>query len=180
LRGRKDDDAQCARVQRWLEAAVAKQPDVTALLAHLGSLHGIRRHYAEAIACYRQVLDREPQNPLALNNLAWILALKEGRGEEALQLIERAMDVVGEIPELLDTRAMARLTLGQAELAAKDMEEAVAQAPSPSHYFHLARAQLAVDNRPAAEAAWRKAAALGLKPDPLERAAYQELQSQLE
>ena len=72
---------------------------------------------AEAVTVYREVLRREPDNVLALNNLAWTLSLDrrdEAKVRESLTYIQRAIDLAGPLDELLDTRARILFESGQA------------------------------------------------------------------
>ena len=48
---------------------------------------------------------------MALNNLAWLLALQHKNGTEALKFINRAIDLAGPVAELFDTRAIVHLAL---------------------------------------------------------------------
>src|SRR5262249_39182417 len=105
----------------------------------------------------------------------WLQVLQAGNGAEALKTVQRAIDIAGPIPELLDTRAVVYLALGQPDQAVKDLEEAVADTPTAHRYFHLAQAHLAVNHRAAAAAALRQGRALGLSGktvDPLERKVF--------
>jgi predicted Zn-dependent protease len=117
-----------------------------------------------------------------LNNLAWLLALARHQGEEALQLINRALDVGSASPELRDTRAVIYLTMKQDDRAVQDLDEVVAESPSLAMaYFHRAWARLSKDRRDAARdlAMARK---LGLKVErlhALELPPYQQLESAL-
>jgi tetratricopeptide (TPR) repeat protein len=147
---------------------------------HLAVLRNLQGRYPEAEALYRKVAaGADPKAAaMALNNLAWLLALKDGKTAEALELVKRAMEQVGPEPGLLDTRAVVYLKMGQGDQAVKDLEAALADREMPSAYFHLAQAHQLAGNRFAAAVAWRKAAALGLTADgldPLERAAYDQL-----
>jgi len=63
------------------------------------------------------------------NNLAFLLALEGDSHEEALKLIQAAIDEAGPHPALLDTRGVVHLTGGNADLAIKDLLQVVAQAP---------------------------------------------------
>jgi tetratricopeptide (TPR) repeat protein len=148
----------------------------------LANLHDLRSRYQDAEAIYLQVIERDGRNAMALNNLAWLLALKDGKGDQALLLINRAIDIVGPIPEFLDTRALASLTLGRSDLALADLEESVRPSLAASVLalinFHLVQAyQMAGKPREAAKA-WRAAKASGLEATalhPLELKKYQEL-----
>jgi hypothetical protein len=75
------------------------------------------------------------------------------------------------------------MKLGLAFQAIKDLEDAIAEAPTGARLFHLAQAQLLAKNKVAAVAALQKAKNLGFKPEnlhPLERPRYQELVAALE
>jgi tetratricopeptide (TPR) repeat protein len=176
------DRAQAERVERWLQAALEKEPKAAALQAALGALHIFQGRYDDAQACYRKALAAEARNVGALNNLAWLLALRGGDPAEALGLVQQAVEAAGPDASLLDTRALIQLARGRRDLALVDLRAAVAARPSPVLYFHLARACLPGDRKGAAEA-WQQASRLGLSEgrlDPLERAAYRELRAELE
>jgi hypothetical protein len=120
---------------------------------------------------------------MALNNLAWFLTLRERGGAEALRLVNEAIGRAGPEAALLDTRAVVCLALRQSRQALRDLQDAIAQAPTGPRYFHLAQAhRLARDHRAARET-FRKARAEGLRSqdlDPLERPAYEELRAELD
>ncbi len=166
--------ADAARAERWLKAALAAKPRSPALLLALADLHDQREQLDQAQATYREVLKIEPNNAIACNNLAVMLALQD-KGAEAKELTGRALDVAGPTPFLLDTRALAHMALGQHEQAVTDLEEALARQPTGTRYYHLARAYQSQKNRGGAAAALRKAKSLGLTAaalHPLERKAY--------
>jgi tetratricopeptide (TPR) repeat protein len=174
------DDALFRRVTDRLEEAVRKQPEVLSLQFDLANLYSRQGRYREAEALLRRVQERDQGSEGPLNNLAWVLAA-EGKGEEALPLINRAIALVGPEPGLLDTRALAYIATGQRDLAVKDLQEAIAASPSADKYLHLAQALMPQD-RKAASAAFRKAEALGLDATKLaqfEREAYARLSAQI-
>ena len=124
----------------WLIAAADERPDLSGLTVKLAfiSLHDGR--FDEAEQLNRRALASDPENAEALNNLAWLLALRNNdKTPEALQLINRAIELHGANPSLLDTRAVALIRAGQGELAIKDLGEARAQNPQSVNYaVHLA------------------------------------------
>jgi cellulose synthase operon protein C len=133
---------------------------------------------AEAAALYRGVLERDPNNVFALNNLAWLLAPRPDQAKEALALVEKALAARGKMGELLDTRARVYLTLGDADAAIHDLEEAIAGQPSAVRYFHLALAHQRKANPAAAQLALRLANDRGLSPKalhPSDRAVYEQM-----
>jgi tetratricopeptide (TPR) repeat protein len=169
------------RVAGWLEAAIKDHPTTMSLLLSLAELRNLQGRYPEGESLYRQALDRENDNLLALNNLAWLLA-KTGRGAEALVLINQAIEAAGPLSQLLDTRAIVYLALNQGGPAVVDLQEAIAQDPNAAQYFHLAQAHWLAKNRSAAVGALRQAQDQRLKVDdlhPLERPAYDQLRSEL-
>jgi tetratricopeptide (TPR) repeat protein len=172
------------RVEGWFNAARPKSAAAaTALLLCRADLCDLQGHYADAIVLYRQVLERDRDNTVALNNLAYLLALKEGQHKTSLELLKHAIDVAGPVPELLDSRALIHLSMGQSALAIKDLQEAIEDTPMPVACFHLAQAHHMTKNRAAAVIALRKAKKAGLKVEQLhalERPAYRTLQAELD
>jgi tetratricopeptide (TPR) repeat protein len=173
------------KVQAWLRDIQRQQPDRVAFLLHQADLCDLQGQYAEAEKFYRQVLDRDDRNVVALNNLAWLIAQRGGDRREALRLINRAIDLAGPHGELLDTRALVQLTMEKSDHEVlADLQEAVRQTPTPSRYLHLARArQLAQDRAAASRALHQEAANDRIEPDdlhPLERPAYERLLADLQ
>jgi tetratricopeptide (TPR) repeat protein len=175
-------DQQCQRVAGWLEDAIARHP---AKLILLDQLAAVRRHqgrYQETIDLYRRLLEKDKANLVAMNNLAWLLALR-GKGSDALTVIQRAIELGGPRPEALDTRAVIYLTLGQSKKAVADLEDALAETPTAHRYFHLAQAYHQANDPKAALRALQKARDLGLTEstiDPLEQTAYRQVVAALE
>jgi tetratricopeptide (TPR) repeat protein len=159
--------AQCARVAGWVEELLKKAPQNANLLTALASLRSRQGEFDESIGLYRRALSHNPNHALAMNNLAYLLAVKEGNGTEALALLNRAEAIVGPLPELFDTRAVVLLTLKQADQAIELLEDVVAVKPSGPGYFHLSQAHLAARKPEAALLDWRQAMALGLKSTDL-------------
>ncbi|MEZ6188069.1 MAG: FG-GAP-like repeat-containing protein [Planctomycetota bacterium] len=84
--------------------------------------HHQAERYPEAIAGYRRALERWPENPQALNNLAWLRVTAKDPAlrdpDAALSLAERAV-AVDPTPEYLDTLAVALDALGRHREAAR-------------------------------------------------------------
>jgi len=69
----------------------ATGPERSMALTCQGNIYSARRQLPEAEARYRAALAANPDNPVALNNLAWQLA-QEGRAlDEAERLIRQAI-----------------------------------------------------------------------------------------
>ncbi len=108
------------------------------------------------------MLKVNPQSVVALNNLAWLLSRRRADCEEAALLIERAIDLYGPRPDLLDTRGMIRFQAGKPDLAVIDLSSVTAEAPSAGRFLHLARAQAAFGQRQAARQSMARARSAGL------------------
>jgi tetratricopeptide (TPR) repeat protein len=177
---------QRARVEGWLKTALAKPPASLVLRFYLADLYNAQERYADMITLYWQILKDNGRDAGVLNNLAFLLALNQGETTKALQLVDQGMTVVGESPELLDTRALIYLTIGKAKAkeAVDDLNKAIAQMPlqRASQYFHRARAHLMMGKRLDAQRDFDEAKRLGLNPSnlhALERPRYEEVLNQL-
>jgi tetratricopeptide (TPR) repeat protein len=182
LRTGRGDAVQQRRVAKWLADADRQHPRSVSLLLMQADLEMYRDRHAAATALYRQVLKREPQNIVALNNLAFLLGLSKGDTRLALQLIDKGMKAAGPTADLLDTQATIYLAEGKAGPARKAVRAAIAQTPSAMAYFHLAQAEWLAKNTAAARLAFAKATELGLKADdlhPLERPTLRKLKRDL-
>jgi tetratricopeptide (TPR) repeat protein len=169
------NNKQCERVARSLEAALRKKPESSPLLTHLAAVRNRQGRFEDVVKTYRQILWLEERNATALNNLAFLLVWQKGKAKEALALIDRAIEIRGPRPTYLDTRALVALALGKTEQAVKDLQQVVAEDPSASSYFHLARALEMQKRRAEARAALAKAKDSKLAEadlHPLERPGY--------
>jgi tetratricopeptide (TPR) repeat protein len=111
---------------------VAPRPDVAAFYA--SRLRANDQH-SEAAAVYREVLEAEPNNALALNNLADLLA-DMGELAEAEQRARQANDVVEDNPQLMDTLAWVLHRRGEHKEALGILDRAIPLAPKTAviHY----------------------------------------------
>jgi tetratricopeptide (TPR) repeat protein len=94
----------------------------------------------EAVTLYRNALAADPQNWLALNNLASLLT--ESAPDEAILLAERAVGLAPDMPELHDTLGLAQLKAGKLDLAEQTFEAMRAEQPSaalPTYRLGLVR-----------------------------------------
>lgn len=187
------DDSEARKVEEKINAVSREQGESPIFDLALGQLYYQRQRYAEAEQSYRSALRQDSENRIGLNNLAWLLTLRSRKPEEALELVNRAIARTGtaedlyeraansSVPNLLDTRAITYLALGQAETALKDLEPAVAHVPTRNGCYHLALAYRMAGNGEAAERALKQAANLGFRSeqvDPLERKAVEQMMNQ--
>ena len=141
-----------------LAKAVEDHKGDAGLLSSLASLRVVQQRTGDAIQLYRRVLKLRPKDAVALNNLATLLSEEEDTGEEALQLIEQAIRIVGPQAALLDTKGTILIYDGKADQAVPLLEEAATAAkPDPRYYLHLAAAYHQLGETEKAREAFKKA-----------------------
>ena len=91
-----------AGAQKPLEAATAREPRFTDAQMLLASLYEVSAQYDLAIERYRAILAERPNDALALNNLAYGLAVHQQKPDEALPLARKAYTLL-KIVESADT-----------------------------------------------------------------------------
>jgi tetratricopeptide (TPR) repeat protein len=180
---------QLQQVETILTTAAAADKLPTPLLTVLGVLKITQGQPEKAEAYYRQVLTRDPNDFRAHNNLALLLALSDKKTDEALELINRAIELAGAQSGLLDSLAVVRIAREEPQLALEDLEiiltnpAEIGNPDYPVWLFHKARALLAAKNDVDARDVWHVATTQhGLtreQIDPPERAAFDKLENDL-
>ena len=145
---------QVRRVEGWIHRALDEDPRSKNAQLQRARLLDFQGQSDELIRCYRAFLLRddisETEKATVWNNLAFVLAITHRDGKEALEMVNKAVAVLGPLPNLLDTRAMAYLAMGQGSTAVEILLEAIGDTPTGVRYFHLALAHAAAGNLPAA------------------------------
>ncbi len=100
--------------------------DLLASLALAGALTQ-QGDVDKALDTYETILQKDPKNVVALNDMAWYLRDKEP--EKALEYAQRANELAPESASVLDTLAMVQLSNQQLEKAKRSIERALAKAP---------------------------------------------------
>jgi len=112
-----------------LEDAIIQEKGRPEAWAMLGELFWLKGDLKESSVHFEKALETGGEDPLVLNNLAWIESEK-GNPDRALALIDRAiaMNPVPAFP-YLETRARVLMKLGRYEEAAVDARAAQSQTP---------------------------------------------------
>jgi tetratricopeptide (TPR) repeat protein len=176
-------DAELARLDQILQAALAQFNRPLLLLAALADSSLRQQRYPAAEAVYREILKRDPQNVTALNNLGVMLAFEGKRLKEAMQLISRAVDIAGPVPDVLDSRATVYIAMERPDLALDDLNAAIADEATALRLFRQARAYLLAGRKTEAAGALQAAEQKNLKRsllDPPERPFYDKLRADLQ
>ena len=122
------DDREGARLA--LEEAIAAEPRLTAAQLRLASLYEERADYDRAIERYRIVLQQDGANVMALNNLAYALAVRKGRPADALAFAEKAWSLAQGNVSIADTLAWVLHLNGNQGDALKLLQTAARLAPA--------------------------------------------------
>lgn len=158
-RDRKD----AAGARQALETAVIADSSFTSARVELAQAQQRDGQIDRAMANYEAVLKYQPNNLIALNNVAYDLATRRGKPADALPLAERAVGTA-KSSATLDTLAWTQHLLGQDLLAAETMRQARAMGGAlPEILLHSAAIYAAVND--VARATAELNAALKAKPD---------------
>jgi cellulose synthase operon protein C len=128
-------DAADQRMRDWLGQHASDQPTRLYYASHLLQ----QSRFSAARHEYETILQRDPDNVLALNDLAWaLLQAKEG---DALPPAERAYRLAPRNPAVADTLAWVLAERGSAARALPLLKKALEAAPAASdirlHYAHV-------------------------------------------
>lgn len=159
------------------ESATAIEPGLTSTQILLAGLYEQDKRSDDAIARYRRVLAIIPDQPVALNNLAYSLAVRKNEPEAALPLAERAYAVSRAAP-IADTLAWIHHLLGHDERAGQLLTDAVSQGPPNAEILvHAAIVHAALGRNETASQELEKA--LQLDGELASRADVKELRARL-
>lgn len=101
-----------------------KRPAATAYTM-IGILEDVRGSSEEAERAYRRAIEMTPDSSIAANNLAWLIAEKQGNLDEALQFATLAVSKNQGTPSFYDTLGWVYLKKGLAAPAAEQFKKAV-------------------------------------------------------
>lgn len=151
---------QTAQADRWSTQWLSKHPADATFLFYLGDQSLLRKDLAAAETHYRSVMKLQPDNALAINNVAWLLASSGRPG--ALELAERANKLMPNRPPILDTLALAHSRSGKPGKAVEILRQALAiESGNASLRLNLAKALAESGDRAAAKTELKEVLKLG-------------------
>jgi tetratricopeptide (TPR) repeat protein len=132
-----------------LRMILNKDADCVEAMSVLASLLQITERPGESTELYQKILALQPNNVIAINNLAWIMCEEQSKFRQALDLTERGLKIEPNYIDLIDTRGVVFHRLGEFDKAIQDFTTCIKLYPkgSPSgtaSRFHLARAIVAL------------------------------------
>jgi putative PEP-CTERM system TPR-repeat lipoprotein len=151
-----------AEADRLAADWIREQPKDAAFLYYQGDLAMSRKDYAGAEVHYRAVLQLQPSNALAMNNVAWMLAQQGKTGGVAMA--EKANSLLPDRAALLDTLALALEVDKQLPKAIEAQGRAVKLEPAnPELALRLAKLYIKADDKSRARAELEALSKLGDK-----------------
>ncbi len=138
-------------------------PEAKGLDATIGNVLDQMGNKPEAIASYRKALAKTPDDPLLLNNLAFLLAETGGNLTEAQQMITAAIRKKPEVPQLRDTLAWVQIKQHNYAMPLQSLTALTTRYPdNPTYHYHYAVAL--IDSGHRSEAKLQAETALSKKP----------------
>ena len=161
-----------------LQHAQQIAPTAKGLDATIGNLQDQLGRKPEAMASYRKALAKAPDDPLLLNNLAFLLAESGGNLTEAQQMVSTAIRKAPNLPQLLDTLAWIQLKQHNDAAALQTLAKLTQDHPEDVTFrYHYAVALNDSGNRLAAKQ--QAETALTKKPSPETATALRNLLAQV-
>lgn len=143
--------------------ALAQFPDDLNLLYTRSMIAEKRGDLDQLERDLRYIIEREPDNAMALNALGYTLADRTDRQEEALALIEQAYRLNPNDAAILDSLGWVNYRLGNLEEAEKQLRKAYERFPDHEVAAHLGEVLWVSGDEREARSIWKKA--LAQQPD---------------
>jgi putative PEP-CTERM system TPR-repeat lipoprotein len=122
-----------ARAGQWLK----DHPDDARVTMFMADSRLANKEFKPAIALLENLLKRNPNNPVVLNNLAW--AYQQEKDPRALDTAEKAYKAAGDNPGVMDTLGWMLVEQGNAARGVQLLQKASGMAPdAPEIRYHLA------------------------------------------
>ncbi len=118
-----------AGTRALLEEATDADPTLAGTHAQLAAMYDEAGDSSKAIERYRKVLALKPDDLMATNNLAFLLAVRTNAPAAALPLAERARTLAPNSPEVADTLGWILVLLGRPAEAIPVLADAMKGAP---------------------------------------------------
>jgi tetratricopeptide (TPR) repeat protein len=135
-----------------MEKAHQDQPNDAPVMVNLAMLYELQKKPDIAKKYYEQSIKVDPNNALALNNLAYLISESNGDLDQALTYATRAKQVLPKFAEINDTLGWIYLKKNLTDNALDTFRDLVVQVPqSPVYHYHYAMALMQKGDRETAK-----------------------------
>ena len=131
-------DGKFDAARQILNDVLAKTPKDTQAKILLGQVEEKAGNHEASVTQYRSVVDADPNNILALNNLAW--AYVKDNPDEGLKYAQQAAKLAPENPSVQDTLGWLYFRKGLYDSAVTHLKTAVDKEGTPERKYHLGMA----------------------------------------
>jgi tetratricopeptide (TPR) repeat protein len=155
------------RLKRWKDSEdaiaqaekLAARPEEKEYIRFLqGSIYERQKKYEQAEQAFRQVLQQNPSNTMALNYLGYMLADRNNHLEEALILVKKALDLDPQNYNYIDSLGWVYFKLGNYDQAEESLRRAADKAPTDATIQdHLGELYARTNRFKLAAAHWERA-----------------------
>lgn len=164
---------QFERAETVLDEGLAALPLNSKILYTRAMLLESQQELERAEQDLRTIIKYEPDNAGALNALGYTLADNTDRLEEALELIQKALNIKPDDPAIIDSMGWVQYRLGNFEEAVLRLSQAFSAFPDPEIAAHLGEALWAMGDKTQATSIWEQGMALDAEnsiiPETVER-----------
>lgn len=156
-----------ANITRWVSFGVEHADQDVRLLLAAAEWFSKCDSIPRALQVLERAVELQPDNVIAANNLAMLLADSKRDFAQALAYIDGVLEQSGPAAEFLDTKGWILVLMDRADEALPILNSAVDRldVDDPISRLHLAAAYLAVGDREQARQHWQRAGAERLRPD---------------
>ncbi len=133
-------EAKTEDARKKLEGILSAHNDNTTASLWLGNLDVSQGNKDAAIQQFKQVLESDPSNAQALNNLAYLFAESGKQPDEALKYAQKAVELAPDDPNFSDTLGWIFYEKGLYSSAIQYLERAVSKKGTAVSRYHLAMA----------------------------------------
>jgi len=132
---------------RTLAGLLASNGNDPELWLYMGWLENMEKDYPQALGWFRKVVDRDPSNVVALNNLAYLLASETGQFDEALKYAQQVKEIAPDNKGVDDTIGWIMYRKGLYRSAIEYLESAAKAEADPVIRYHLGMAYLKLGDK---------------------------------
>ncbi|WP_186411019.1 tetratricopeptide repeat protein [Candidatus Propionivibrio aalborgensis] len=129
-----------ARQGKWPEAirqlndALRVAPKSSEVRVKLGDAYQSTQQWDKARAAYTKAIELNDKNPLAYNNLAWMMVQQGVTPEKAVEAAKKAVSLAPDSAPFLDTLGWAQRAAGDLPAAAESLQRATKIEPNSSEF----------------------------------------------